>query len=56
MIHFFYLFFYALLVSITFAVFSNGNNREKLLYGLKTLLQFMGVSLILAWIFYFIPW
>ncbi len=56
MIHFFYLLFYALLVSIAFAVFADGTNRDKFLYGLKTFGQFLGISIILAWVFYFIPW
>jgi hypothetical protein len=56
MIHFLYLVGFALLVSIAFAVFSNGTEKEKFIYGLKTFGQFVGISLVLAWIFYFIPW
>lgn len=56
MIHFLYLVTFALFVSIVFAVFYNGTNNEKIIYGLKTFGQFVGISLILAWVFYFIPW
>ena len=56
MIHFLYLVGFALFVSIIFGVVSNGSNRQKLLYGLKTFAEFLIVSLVLAWIFYFVPW
>ncbi|MDQ3633966.1 MAG: hypothetical protein M3405_05580 [Acidobacteriota bacterium] len=55
MIHFLYLISFALFVSIAFAVFSIGNTKDKTIYGLKTFAQFVGISLILAWIFYFLP-
>lgn len=55
MIHFFYLISFALFVSIAFAVFSKGSNKERIIYALKTFGQFVGISLLLAWIFYFIP-
>jgi hypothetical protein len=56
MIHFLYLVGFAFFVSLAFAVFTNGSLRDRVLYGLKNFLQFVLVSLILAWIFYFIPW
>lgn len=56
MIHFFYLVAFALLISIVFGAISSGTAREKLLYGAKTFLQFVGISLLIAWILYFIPW
>jgi hypothetical protein len=56
MIHFLYLVAFALFVSVAFGVFSNGTSRQRLLYGLKTFAEFLAVSLILAWIFYFVPW
>ena len=56
MIHFLYLVAFALFVSTAFAVFSNGTPRERVLYGLKNFIQFVLVSLVLAWILYFIPW
>jgi hypothetical protein len=56
MIHFSYLFTFALLVSIAFGVFAKGSAKERVVYGLKLFAQFVVISLVLAWIFYFIPW
>jgi hypothetical protein len=56
MIHFLYLVGFAFFVSVAFGVFSNGTSRQRLFYGLKTFAEFLVVSLVLAWIFYFIPW
>lgn len=56
MIHFLYLVGAALVLSTAFAVFSAGSQKEKLLYGLKVFGQFVGISLVLAWVFYFLPW
>ena len=55
MIHFLYLVAFAFFVSIAFGAFYEGTTRQRLLYGLKTFLQFVGISLIIAWILYFIP-
>jgi hypothetical protein len=55
MTHFLYLVGFALLVSIAFAVFFDGSMRDRVLYGLKSFLQFVLVSLVLAWVLYFIP-
>jgi TRAP-type mannitol/chloroaromatic compound transport system permease small subunit len=55
MIHFLYLVAFAFFVSIAFGVFSNGDSRGKIIYGLKIFAQFILISLILAWIFYFLP-
>lgn len=56
MIHFIYLVLFALFVSVAFGVFSNGSNRDRILYGLKTFAQFVIISLVLAWVLYFVPW
>jgi hypothetical protein len=56
MIHFLYLLAFAFFVSVVFGVVSNGTARERFFYGLKTFGEFLLVSLVLAWIFYFIPW
>ncbi len=55
MIHFLYLVGFAFFVAIAFGVFASGNNREKTIYGAKIFAQFLAVSLVLAWIFYFLP-
>lgn len=56
MIHFLYLVAFALFVSIVFAVLHNGTVRERVLFGIKNFAQFVVISLVLAWILYFIPW
>ena len=56
MIHFLYLVAFAFFVSIAFAAFSNGTNKERILNGVKTFFQFVLVSFVLAWLLYFIPW
>lgn len=56
MIHFLYLLGFALFVGIIFAALSSGDIKERLFYGAKVFAQFLGVSLLIAWIFYFIPW
>jgi hypothetical protein len=55
MIHFLYLIGFALFVSVGFAIFASGTPKERLWYGGKTFLQFVGISLIIAWVLYFIP-
>ena len=56
MIHFLYLIAFSFFVSVIFGVLSDGTVRDRLWYGGKTFLQFIVVSLVLAWILYFIPW
>ena len=56
MIHFLYLVGFAFFVALVFGCLNEGTTKQRLLYGLKTFLQFVGISLIIAWILYFIPW
>ena len=56
MIHFLYLLGFAFFVSVAFSIFASGTPKERVWYGLKTFLQFVIVSIVLAWILYFIPW
>lgn len=56
MIHFLYLMGFAVLVGTAFAILSNGTPRDRVIYGLKSFGQFVVVSMVLAWILYFIPW
>jgi len=55
MSHFLYLVGFALFVSTAFGAMADGNPRARLIYGAKTFLQFVGISLLIAWILYFIP-
>ena len=54
--HLLYLISFALFVAVVFGVFHVGDTRAKLLHGLRVFAEFTGVALILAWVFYFIPW
>ncbi len=56
MIHFLYLVAFGILVAIAFAAFATGSSKERMLYGLKVFAQFIGISLAMAWLFYFLPW
>ena len=56
MIHFLYLLGFAALIAVVFGAISGGNPKEKIWYGAKTFLQFVGISLLIAWVLYFIPW
>lgn len=56
MIHFLYLVGFGLFVSVAFAIYSRGTTRERVLYGIKNFAQFVLISLVLAWVLYFIPW
>lgn len=55
MIHFIYLLAFGFFVSVAFGVFSNGTVRDRVWYGVKSFAQFTIISLVLAWILYFIP-
>ncbi len=55
MIHFFYLVAFAFFVSVVFGIIAEGSNRDRIWYAAKTFLQFILVSMVLAWLLYFIP-
>ena len=55
MIHFLYLVGFAFFVSACFGVFSMGTPKEKIWYAAKTFLEFVAISLLIAWVLYFIP-
>ncbi len=55
MISFLYLICFATFVALVFAVIHTGELRDKFLFGLKVFLQFVGISLLLAWVLYFLP-
>ena len=53
--HFPAMLLFSLLVSIVFGVLSKNTPRERLLYGAKVFVTFVGVALVLGWIMYFVP-
>ncbi len=54
--HFLYLVLFAFFVSVIFGVIENGDLKQKITHGLKIFTQFIMISLVLGWIFYFLPW
>jgi uncharacterized membrane protein YecN with MAPEG domain len=56
MIHFIYLLLFAALVSGAFGIFATGSTKERAWIAGKSFLQFVVISLALAWLLYFIPW
>jgi len=55
MIHFVYLVGFAFIVSAVFGAIHVGSARDRILYAGKCFVQFVGISLLIAWILYFIP-
>ncbi len=55
MIHFLYLVGFAFIVSVVFGAIHVGSSRDRLMYAGKCFLQFVGISLLIAWVLYFIP-
>lgn len=55
MIHFLYLVGFGFFVAAAFGAFASGNSKDRFIYGLKIFGQFLIISLILAWILYFLP-
>ncbi len=53
--HFNALLLFAFFVSVVFAVLSKDTPRERLIYGLKVFLAFVGVALALGWLMYPFP-
>jgi hypothetical protein len=56
MIHFAYLVAFAFFIAVVFGAISDGDAKAKLKSGIKTFLQFVIISLAIAWVIYFIPW
>ena len=46
---------FSFLVSVVFGVLSKNTPRERLLYGAKVFVTFVGVALVLGWIMYPAP-
>jgi hypothetical protein len=46
---------FAGLTGVVFGVVAKGSDRQRLVYGLKVLGEFLFVAFILGWILYFLP-
>ncbi len=55
MIHFLFFLIFAAFIATAFAVFTDGDARAKFWHGTKVFAEFVGISLVLAWVFYFLP-
>lgn len=45
----------AALIAVCFGMIGRETGRARALYGLKVFTEFVGISLLLSWILYFIP-
>ena len=46
---------FAVLTGVVFGTVAKGNDRQKLIYGLKVAGEFLVIAFILGWILYFLP-
>jgi len=46
---------FAALTAVVFGIAAKGDDRQKLIYGLKVFGEFIVVAFLLGWILYFIP-
>lgn len=46
---------FAALTAVVFGVAAKGDDRQRLIYGLKVFAEFIVVAFLLGWILYFIP-
>jgi hypothetical protein len=55
--HFLVMIMLAALIGISFTLFSGDSyfGRERVWYGVKVFAEFVGLSLFLAWLMYFLP-
>jgi hypothetical protein len=54
--HLIFLLLFAAFISVGFAIFFDGDTKQRIIHGLKSFAQFVLISIGLAWVFYFIPW
>jgi len=53
--HVMWMAFFACLTAVVFGVVAKGSERQRLMYSLKVLGEFLAVAFILGWILYFLP-
>jgi hypothetical protein len=46
---------FAALTAVVFGIAAKGDDRQRLMYGLKVFAEFIVVAFLLGWILYFIP-
>lgn len=46
---------FAALTAVVFGIATKGDDRQRLMYGLKVFAEFIVIAFLLGWILYFIP-
>ena len=46
---------FGVLVALIFGLVAKESNTERLKYGLKVFVEFIGIGIILGWLLYFLP-
>ena len=46
---------FAFFVAAVFGTVANGDLKSRILYAAKVFFEFVGIGVVLAWIFYFLP-
>jgi hypothetical protein len=54
--HFSALLLLSFFVSVVFGLLSKDTPRERVIYGAKVFVAFVGIALLLGWIMYPVPW
>ncbi|MBZ5513887.1 MAG: hypothetical protein LAN62_03400 [Acidobacteriia bacterium] len=54
--HFSALLLFSFFVSVVFGLLSKDTPRERVIYGAKVFVAFVGIALLLGWIMYPVPW
>jgi hypothetical protein len=47
---------FAALVAVVFGVIGKDTSSQRFIYGLKVFAEFSLIGLVIAWVFYFLPW
>ena len=55
MTHLLVMMLFAALVALVFGLVARDTGRERLFYGIKVFVEFIGIGLALAWLLYFFP-
>lgn len=53
--HFWAMVIFAFLVSVVFAVLGRNTTRERIFYGIKSFVLFIGIAVLIGWIMYPFP-
>jgi ABC-type uncharacterized transport system permease subunit len=54
--HFPAMLLFSFLTSVVFGVVSKNSTRERIIYGAKVFVAFVGVAILVGWLLYPLPW